>query len=584
MDSGPIVVDISSDDEPDDFSVSKPVDISYDLIDQWLNDEEGKDDVNNFVDLDSVKNSASLRSKTGAVCDDSDDDIMVLDGDPDKPVAGDDDKGDGKYRSDDLCIVGQKGQVACRDFPHSRHLCANFPFNSTSHEKHCNLCHCFVCDSPAPCIYWGTGVSLSDHCHATDKDERWKLQRKSIKNINTSTLPPQKLPGLKHPLTQPIQNPEPIFHRIPARTPSQTFKTSLRPCSATVTSAAVAPGTYQSSQRHHQNPANIRYPVHRLNQHQTPSEPPQRAQPVHRVNRGGVALASMSHAQFKRAGNTGSGLISASMTRIHHTVSDPNQVRRLLLSQRPGNLPAASLGSQQQPQHTAFSRNQMHRAVSLRPQHLPAASLGGSQQQPVALPRSLSMPVTSQRSLCAPVTTQASQSTTIASADDDSMRKWQDILAGVAAELGVADSISKTATGAQPCTASSQPPDFDTPMRCQMNSGQGIGLHTDLGPPTISSNSIDFDPGWLDSSVGQNFSEQGVLPGDLQAATVKPSDPLISQYEAVSGDVHVESFLAAMDETAPVPGEEIGLPEVDPASFLYDFDSSWSSIANVQSL
>jgi len=111
MDSGPIVVDISSDDEPDDFSVSKPVDISYDLIDQWLNDEEGKDDVNNFVDLDCVKNSASLRSKTGAVCDDSDDDIMVLDGDPDKPVAGDDDKGDGKYRSDDLCIVGQKGQV-----------------------------------------------------------------------------------------------------------------------------------------------------------------------------------------------------------------------------------------------------------------------------------------------------------------------------------------------------------------------------------------------------------------------------------------------------------------------------------------
>ena len=77
--------------------------------------------------------------------------------------------------------------------------------------------------------------------------------------------------------------------------------------------------------------------------------------------------------------------------------------------------------------------------------------------------------------------------------------------------------------------------------------------------------------------------EQGVI-GDSQAATVKPSDPLISQDEAFSGDVHVESFLAAMDETAPVPGEEIGLLEVDPASFLYDFDSSWSSIANVQSL
>ena len=193
-------------------------------------------------------------------------------------------------------------------------------------------CHCFVCDSPAPCIYWGCGVFLSDHCHATDKDERWKLQRESLKKINTSTLHPQKLHVLKHPVTQPIQNPEPIFHCTPARTPSQTFKTSLRPCSATITSAAVTPGTYQSSQRHHQNPANIRYPVQRLNQH--PSQSPQRAQPVQRVNRGGVALAPMLHTQFKKAGNAGSGLVSASMPRPQHTVSDPNYVCRLL-SQRP---------------------------------------------------------------------------------------------------------------------------------------------------------------------------------------------------------------------------------------------------------
>ena len=161
-------------------------------------------------------------------------------------------------------------------------------------------CHCFVCDSPAPCIYWGCGVSLSDHCHATDMDERWKLQRESLKKINTSTLHPQKLHVLKHPVTQPIQNPEPIFHRTPARTPSQTFKTSLRPCSATITSAAVTPRTYQSSQRHHQNPANIRYPVHRLNQH--PSESPQRAQPVQRVNRSGVAWLPCCTLNLKRLG------------------------------------------------------------------------------------------------------------------------------------------------------------------------------------------------------------------------------------------------------------------------------------------
>ena len=30
-------------------------------------------------------------------------------------------------------------QVACRDFPHSRHLCSNMPFGTTSHEKHCTM-------------------------------------------------------------------------------------------------------------------------------------------------------------------------------------------------------------------------------------------------------------------------------------------------------------------------------------------------------------------------------------------------------------------------------------------------------------
>jgi len=119
------------------------------------------------------------------------------------------------------------------------------------------------------------------------------------------------------------------------------------------------------------------------------------------------------------------------------------------------------------------------------------------------------MPVMSQRSLCAPVTTQTSHSTIIPALDDDSMRKWQDILAAVAAELGVADSISKSTTAAQPYMASSQSPAFDTPIQCQMNSSQAMGLHTDLCPPTIPSNSIDFDPRWLDCSAGQIFSEQG---------------------------------------------------------------------------
>lgn len=29
-------------------------------------------------------------------------------------------------------------QIACRDYPHPRHLCAKFPFGSTPHERHCD--------------------------------------------------------------------------------------------------------------------------------------------------------------------------------------------------------------------------------------------------------------------------------------------------------------------------------------------------------------------------------------------------------------------------------------------------------------
>ncbi|KAK6164373.1 hypothetical protein DH2020_001237 [Rehmannia glutinosa] len=84
--------------------------------------------------------------------------------------------GDGKDDDSDDVVL-----VACRDFPHARHLCAKFLFASTPHEFHCGQCHCYVCDSLAPCSHWGTGVASIDHCHATDKEEYWKAERKRMK-------------------------------------------------------------------------------------------------------------------------------------------------------------------------------------------------------------------------------------------------------------------------------------------------------------------------------------------------------------------------------------------------------------------
>lgn len=49
-------------------------------------------------------------------------------------------------------------------------------------------CHCYVCDLPAPCLKWGTGISSTDHCHATEKAEMWKIQRKNFKRRNSAPL------------------------------------------------------------------------------------------------------------------------------------------------------------------------------------------------------------------------------------------------------------------------------------------------------------------------------------------------------------------------------------------------------------
>ncbi|KAF3328121.1 hypothetical protein FCM35_KLT06727 [Carex littledalei] len=129
---------------------------------------------------------------------DEDDDCQVLDSDPDKSAVAV--SGDKVDDSDEIEIVGSKGEVACRDFPHPRHLCANFPFNTTSHDKYCKMCHCYVCDSPAPCTYWGNSIDFDSHCHATDKIPMWKklrdsnkapsLQKNTLQNVTSRAMPP----------------------------------------------------------------------------------------------------------------------------------------------------------------------------------------------------------------------------------------------------------------------------------------------------------------------------------------------------------------------------------------------------------
>ncbi|KAI3449838.1 hypothetical protein Pfo_006503 [Paulownia fortunei] len=203
--SSPLVLEISSDEEAGFGDTRKGGGYGigggefgdredYDWLSKLLGEVGGnKDDDSDDVVLvsevfpKSPKKSRleSLKPSPKVVGDEcgGDDDCVVLDGDPDKSVvvvrgrADDVDDDD----SDDLEIVGEKGEVACRDFPHPRHLCAKFLFASTPHEVHCGQCHCYVCDSLAPCSHWGTGISSIDHCHASDKEEYWRAERKRMK-------------------------------------------------------------------------------------------------------------------------------------------------------------------------------------------------------------------------------------------------------------------------------------------------------------------------------------------------------------------------------------------------------------------
>ncbi|KAF1002625.1 hypothetical protein AG4045_030248, partial [Apium graveolens] len=66
------------------------------------------------------------------------------------------------------------------------------------------ICHCYVCDSPAPCLQWGTGISFSDHCHATGKLEFWNQKRDSLKKRRQTDFSVPKFPCTST-RTNPVQ-------------------------------------------------------------------------------------------------------------------------------------------------------------------------------------------------------------------------------------------------------------------------------------------------------------------------------------------------------------------------------------------
>ncbi|KAI7734862.1 hypothetical protein M8C21_008800 [Ambrosia artemisiifolia] len=207
MDPKSAVLEISSDEEVDDHK----------WITELLGDDSDDVVVVNEFDDDKVKDFKKQNLKSLLVNNNNNDDVfyddecILLEKDPNAPVEvldvsannGDD---------DDIVVVSEKGQVACRDYPHSRHLCIKFPFSSTPNQSHCNQCYCYVCDSLAPCVYWGNGSTSTDHCHATDKEEFWKHERKNARKGGKPVQPVTQLTPLAMLRSQnQIPRPGPIL-------------------------------------------------------------------------------------------------------------------------------------------------------------------------------------------------------------------------------------------------------------------------------------------------------------------------------------------------------------------------------------
>ncbi|XP_028758264.1 uncharacterized protein LOC114735110 [Neltuma alba] len=201
MESMPDVLYISSDEELGLEEGLKGVD--YDWIKEFLGmSDKESDDSDDVIVVHEQKPEPKSKSSR-PVAKESDDDCVVLDGDPENEISS---VNKSATESDELIVVGEKGQIACRDYPHPRHHCATFPFSSTPHESHCEKCHCYVCDLPAPCPKWGTGISSTDHCHATEKVEMWKIQRKNFKLKKSAPLPASTIYGNSLPLDHSQQN------------------------------------------------------------------------------------------------------------------------------------------------------------------------------------------------------------------------------------------------------------------------------------------------------------------------------------------------------------------------------------------
>ncbi|KQJ96999.1 uncharacterized protein LOC100828814 [Brachypodium distachyon] len=565
MGSAADVVEISSDEE--DITMARKMQWVGKLFDDDVDDRVDGDDFFDLVVMGELSAPPVLPQKDNSCGGDhaeDDDDCVVLDGDPDRATTIGGEKGSaGDSSSDELQIVAEKGPVACRDFPHSRHLCSNLPFSTTSHVKHCSMCHCFVCDAPAPCNYWGKGISLNDHCHATDKETRWKTLRQTFKYRSLPACHPEKRQNIVYPTVASFihQDTECQVSLIQSQ-PSLTSNTGR---STLANRSPLLNATSQNQQRH----TSVRVS---LNGAQAISAPRASPATIARRSTSNVHTAqnTNSRGSFKRAGTASPGhtIHNANQfgsTAPTSTVPLMNKALPHVSSQPLQAIPRINTSHVSHPiqamQRTSFSSIVQNNA----PQRSLSAPIScqGQQGQP---PPSCEVAsngvygIAPQLTRCTSLMTQKTQLLP-EPLMDVSTQSWQDILASVASDLGVLDDShysTRTVQSQQPARTPSQPP--------HASPNQGGSLHAEPVVSTINlmtSNEHDLLNHTTCAGVQTNPSTQ----------TSRTLDPLNYQSSLVQNEVLLDGFVSHPADGLLVEAahhrESSGL---DSTSLVFDFE------------
>ncbi|KAF5741808.1 hypothetical protein HS088_TW10G00814 [Tripterygium wilfordii] len=553
MGSASQVFDISSDEETVVEDVKcNPED--YLWLEEILETVNKKTDDSDEVVVLGEYNSKSQTLKAANIEDD--DDCIVLDGDPDKVSRAGEDVNQCDGDSDEVIVVGQKGQIACRDYPHARYLCAKFPFSSTPHESYCDRCHCFVCDSPAPCAHWGNGVSGIRHCHATDKQEFWKAERKSYK-LKKDLVPP--VPEL-HDAPLPASLPQVERGRSLARD-DISRRTTFRPCS---TDEFSVPNII--SQGRSQQPGNVcsRNAYHPL---------PATKQVL------GVSNSAIQRSRGSSIGNLGT-----------HPASSNTMFKR------PGVVggPMTNCRSVRGPSNNINSgHSSPYTRTPQRSVRGPSNNINSGQASPYTRTpqRSVRGPSNNINSGHASPYTRTPQ---MAASNEKNPCEWQ-------------NSYPNMSLGSYACCSSPQPnmgnvsvdtvlsyPQVYCQTTSQPNEGQNILGNQSQNPTNPGTSNLGFE--WVNSASESNLQPSvGNIQLDNAGQTdgalhVDQFDSCLTRSAGLNYDYHYYESLFSENQSAPVvpeshvPSDDVFSAEltgVDAGMLLFDFETSWNGLTRV---